>query len=85
MHIDRKRWLKSSSSDVAPIHPDVRTVEALAVYRDAPASPDNDPRLLGRNHSADDVTRVVREFWKITQSQFKYRESGVIDLGVIEE
>jgi hypothetical protein len=85
MQIDRKHRLEGPSSHVSAIHGDVRTVEALALRREPPNSPDDDCRLMGRNHSADDVTRVVWEWWRISQSQFTYRESGVIDLGLIEE
>jgi hypothetical protein len=27
---------------------------------------------------------VIWEYWRITQSQFRYREPGVVDLGEIE-
>jgi len=84
MHVDRKRWLKSSSSHVGPIHGDIRTVETLALRGEAPNSPDDDCGLARRGYSTGGMTHVVWEFWKATQSQFRYRETGVIDLGIIE-
>src|SRR5580658_10167611 len=34
---------------------------------------------------SDAVTSVVYEYWKVTQSQFHYREAGMIELGEIGE
>jgi hypothetical protein len=44
----------------------------------------NSKRKLLSQRNPEGVISVVWEYWRITQSQFRHREIGVVDLGEIE-
>jgi hypothetical protein len=69
--------------DLARVHADVGAVEVAAIRGKENDSTHNSRELVGRDNSAGDVIHVAWEFWRVTQSEFRYRESGVIDLGEI--
>lgn len=62
--------------------------EALALRREmVPAKPQGDSENdghLDRTESSLGQTVVIWEFWKVSQSEFRYRPVGVVELGNVD-